>query len=190
MKIGLFFGSFNPIHNGHMAIAGYMAQFTDLDQVWFVVSPHNPFKEKKSLLKGHHRLAMVKAAIEDIPYLKASDIEFGLPQPSYTSVTLAYLADKYPTHEFALIMGSDNLGTFNKWMNYESIIESHRIYIYPRPGHEAVNLINHPSVISTEAPLVELSSTMIRNSLSIDKDARCFMPDAAWLYLDEMNFYK
>lgn len=190
MKIGLFFGSFNPIHNGHMAIAGYMAQFTDLDQVWFVVSPHNPFKEKKSLLKGHHRLALVKSAIEDIPYLKASDIEFGLPQPSYTSVTLVYLVEKYPSNDFALIMGSDTLLTFHKWMNYESIIERHQIYIYPRPGYETDNAGNHPSIITTDAPLVELSSTLIRNSLSTGKDVRCFMPEGAWVYLDEMNFYK
>ncbi|MEZ5173755.1 MAG: nicotinate (nicotinamide) nucleotide adenylyltransferase [Bacteroidia bacterium] len=190
MKIGLFFGSFNPIHNGHMAIAGYMAQFTDLDQVWFVVSPHNPFKEKSSLLKGHHRLAMVKAAIEDISYLKASDIEFGLPQPSYTAVTLAYLAEKYPNHEFALIMGSDTLRTFHKWKNFDTILQNHHLYIYPRPAEIGHSLEKHSQIHITSAPMMELSSTMIRASISGGKDVHCFMPERAWKYMDEMNFYR
>jgi nicotinate-nucleotide adenylyltransferase len=190
MKIGLFFGSFNPIHNGHMAIAGYMAQCTDLEQVWFIVSPHNPLKEKKSLLKGYHRLAMVQAAAEDIDYLKASDIEFGLPVPSYTIVTLAYLTEKYPGHQFAIIMGSDNLENFHKWKNYEVILNSYQIYIYPRRGDSDHPLLKHPSVIFTNAPQVELSSTFIRESISKKKDVRCFMPEKAWFYMNEMNFYR
>ena len=190
MKVGLFFGSFNPIHNGHMAIAGYMAQYTDLDQVWFVVSPHNPLKEKKSLLKGYHRLAMVQAATEDIDYLKASDIEFGLPLPSYTTVTLAYLSEKYPGHQFALIIGSDNLENFHKWKNYEVILNNYQLYVYPRTGHTDHALLQHPSIILTQAPQVELSSTFIRDSISNQKDVRCFMPEKAWVYMHEMNFYK
>lgn len=190
MHIGLFFGSFNPIHNGHLAIAGYMAQFTELDQVWFVVSPHNPFKEKKSLLKGYHRLAMVNAAVEDISYLRGSDIEFGLSQPSYTINTLVHLIEKYPNDEFSLIMGSDNLVHLKKWKNYEEILKHHKIYVYPRPSHSTSDLENHSSVIITKAPLMEISSTFIRNLIAESKDACPFMPFKAWEYLDEMNFYK
>ena len=149
MHIGLFFGSFNPIHVGHLSIAGYMAQFTDLDQVLFVVSPHNPLKEKKSLLKGHHRLAMVNAAIDDILYLRATDIEFSLPQPSYTVNTLVHLSEKYPQHKFSLIMGSDNLQSLDKWKNYEVILSNHSILVYPRPGSAKSAFDNHPSAIMT-----------------------------------------
>lgn len=190
MNVGLFFGSFNPIHNGHLAIAGYMAQFTELNQVWFVVSPHNPFKEKKSLLKGYHRLAMVNAVVEDIPYLKGSDIEFGLPQPSYTINTLVHLTEKYPNINFSLIMGSDNLIHFKKWKNYDEILKYHKIFVYPRPNQQQSEFSNHESVVLTEAPLIELSSTFIRNLIADAKDASPFMPFKAWKYLDEMNFYK
>jgi nicotinate-nucleotide adenylyltransferase len=191
MQVGLYFGSFNPIHIGHLAIAGYFAQFTELDEVWFVVSPHNPFKVKKSLLKGYHRLALVRAAIEDCTYLKASDIEFGLPQPSYTAHTLACLEEKYPQHEFRLIMGSDSLETFTKWRNAEFMLERYRIMVFPRLGHSGGELRLHPSVFWAEAaPQIELSSTRIRTAIAEGKDVRCFMPERAWHYLDEMNFYK
>jgi nicotinate-nucleotide adenylyltransferase len=191
MRIGLYFGSFNPIHVGHLAIAGYFAQFTELDQVWFVVSPHNPFKDKKSLLKGHHRLAMVRAAIEDCTYLNASDAEFSLPQPSFTSNTLAYLGDKFPRHQFYLIMGSDSLEGFPKWRNAEAMLEHYRLMVFPRMGHDGGELRNHPSVYwADDAPQIELSSTMIRRAIAEDKDVRCFVPERAWKYLDEMNFYK
>lgn len=191
MRVGLYFGSFNPIHVGHLAIAGYFAQFTDLDQVWFVVSPHNPFKDKKSLLKGHHRLAMVRAAIEECSYLQASDIEFNLPQPSYTCITLAHLEEKFPRCQFSLIMGSDSLESFPKWRNAEAMLERYRLMVFPRLGHEGGALRAHPSVYWAEgAPKIELSSTMIRNAISEGKDVRCFMPERAWRYLDEMNFYK
>lgn len=191
MRVGLYFGSFNPIHVGHLAIAGYFAQFTELDQVWFVVSPHNPFKEKKSLLKGHHRLAMVNAAIEGFSYLKASDVEFNLSQPSYTVNTLALLREKYPSHQFSLILGSDSLETFPKWRNAEVILEQYRLMVFPRLGHDGGELSNNPSVYWADAaPQIELSSTMIRNAIAEGKDVRCFMPESAWKYLDEMNFYK
>lgn len=190
MHIGLFFGSFNPIHVGHLSIAGYMAQFTALDQVWFVVSPHNPLKEKKSLLKGHHRLAMVNAAIDDILYLRATDIEFSLPQPSYTVNTLVHLSEKYPQHKFSLIMGSDNLQSLDKWKNYEVLLENHSIFVYPRPGFSESTFNKHPSVIITEAPQMDVSSTFIREAIALQKDVKCFMPFEAWKYLDEMNFYK
>lgn len=134
MKTGLFFGSFNPIHNGHMVIANYFAEFSDLKQVWFVVSPHNPLKPAGSLLNDFQRLQLVELAIGDYRKMKVSKIEFGLPKPSYTINTLTHLQEKFPQHEFVLIMGSDNLHTFHKWKNYEQILEYFSIYIYPRPG--------------------------------------------------------
>src|ERR1043166_5303435 len=164
MKIGLFFGSFNPIHCGHMMIAGYMAEFTDLEQVWFVVSPHNPLKQKHTLLQDYHRLALVRTAIADHRKLKASDIEFKLPKPSYTIHTLTYLQEKFPAHQFVLLLGSDNLVTFHKWKNYEQILEHYELYIYPRKESTGEELSNHPKVKLFPAPLVELSSTFIREA--------------------------
>jgi nicotinate-nucleotide adenylyltransferase len=190
MHIGLYFGSFNPVHIGHIAIAGYLAQFSDLEQVWLVVSPHNPLKEKSSLLKDYHRLAMVNAAIEDIPYIRSSDIEFGLPQPSYTINTLTYLKEKYPQHQFSLIMGSDNLAGFHKWKNYELILQAHQLYVYPRPGIDGGELMQHSSVVIVNAPQMDLSSTMIRQAVKDKKDVRCFMPAASWQYMRDMHFYE
>jgi nicotinate-nucleotide adenylyltransferase len=190
MKVGLFFGSFNPIHVGHLVLANYMLSFTDLDKLWFVVSPHNPLKEKKTLLADHHRLEMVSLAIGDHPRLRASDIEFKLPQPSFTVNTLAWLSEKYPDYRFALIMGSDNLNSFRKWKNYEVILEHYQIYVYPRPGFDGGDLRNHPSIVFTEAPVMEISSTFIREAVRNKKDVQYFMPAAAWKYLDEMNFYR
>lgn len=190
MKVGLFFGSFNPIHVGHLVLANYMLSFTDLDKLWFVVSPHNPLKEKKTLLADHHRLEMVNRAIGDHPRLRASDIEFKLPQPSFTVNTLAWLSEKYPDYKFALIMGADNLNSLRKWKNYEVILEHYQIYVYPRPGFDGGDLRNHPSVVFTEAPVIEISSTFIREAVKNKKDVQYFMPAAAWKYLDEMNFYR
>ena len=190
MHIGLYFGSFNPVHIGHVAIAGYLAQFSDLEQVWLVVSPHNPLKEKSSLLKDYHRLAMVNAAIEDIPYIRSCDIEFGLPQPSYTINTLTYLKEKYPQHQFSLIMGSDNLAGFHKWKNYELILQAHQLYVYPRPGIDGGDLMHHSSVVIVDAPQMDLSSTMIRQAVKDKKDVRCFMPAASWHYMRDMHFYE
>jgi nicotinate-nucleotide adenylyltransferase len=132
MKIGLYFGTFNPIHVGHMIIANYMADFTEMDEVWLVVTPQNPLKTKNTLLKDSHRLALVREAVYDNNKLKASDIEFGMPEPNYTSHTLVRLMEKYPEHEFSLIMGEDNLRTFHKWFNHEVILNNHRVYVYPR----------------------------------------------------------
>jgi nicotinate-nucleotide adenylyltransferase len=160
MKTGLYFGTFNPVHIGHLAIAGYMAQFAGLDEVWLVVSPHNPLKEKKSLLKDYHRLAMLRAALENYPYLRASDVEFNLPVPSYTVNTLAYLEEKYPGKEFALILGSDNLESLHNWKNYEVLLQRYSLFVYPRPGHEGGALRQHPRVKwMSNAPLLELSAT-------------------------------
>jgi nicotinate-nucleotide adenylyltransferase len=190
MKIGLFFGSFNPVHCGHMIIASYLAEFTDLDKVWFVVSPHNPLKPKQSLLKDHHRLQMVRIAIDDYPKLKASDIEFGLPQPSYTIHTLAHLFDKHPEHQFVLLLGADNLETFKKWKNWEQILEQVELYVYPRNGSDGGKLLHHPKVKVINAPVMELSSTFIRESIAGGKDVRYMVPGAVWTYLREMHFYE
>ena len=190
MKIGLFFGSFNPVHNGHMVIAGYMAEFTDLEQVWFVVSPHNPLKQKSSLLQDYHRMTLVKIAIGDNRKLKASDIEFKLPRPSYTINTLVSLYEKFPQHQFVLILGSDNLSSFKKWKNYEQILEQAELYVYPRKADDGGELLHHKKVKVIEAPLMELSSTFIRESIKNKKDVRYMLPEKVWEYIDEMNFYK
>ncbi|MDQ3193038.1 MAG: nicotinate (nicotinamide) nucleotide adenylyltransferase [Bacteroidota bacterium] len=190
MKTGLFFGSFNPVHIGHMILANYMAEFTDLQQVWFVVSPHNPFKQKKTLLDEHHRLEMVKLAIGDNPKLKASDIEFKLPQPSYTIDTLTYLKEKYPKHEFALIVGEDNLLNFQKWKNFEQILDQYQLYVYPRVGSNEHALKDHPKVNFVDAPVIELSSSFIRQAIKNKKDIRYMLPNDSARYIEEMNFYK
>jgi nicotinate-nucleotide adenylyltransferase len=190
MKIGLFFGSFNPVHTGHMIIANYFLEFTDLKRVWFVVSPQNPLKEKSSLLAQHHRLALMNLAIGDNSKLKASDIEFKLPQPSYTITTLAHLEEKYPKDKFVLILGSDNLESFHKWKNYEQILANYELYVYPRPNHEGGPLKTHPKVRWVTAPLVEISATFLRNALKENKDIRYFIPSAAYDYIKEMHFYE
>lgn len=188
-NIGLFFGSFNPIHNGHMIIANYILEYSDLDQIFFVVSPQNPFKEKANLLEDYHRLALVKEAIGDTDKYAVCDIEFKMPKPSYTIDTLSYLSEKYPDRSFSLIMGSDNLRTFHKWKNYKEILKNYKIIVYPRPGYEREdNLQENISLI--DAPLMEISSTFIRDAIKKKKDVRYFMPDAAWKYLKEMHFYE
>jgi len=190
MKIGLFFGSFNPIHSGHMVLANYLIEFTELDKIWFVVSPQNPFKKKDSLLDEKQRLHMVNLAIENDNRFKASNIEFKLSQPSYTINTLVHLKEKYPKYQFALIMGADNLETFHKWKNFEEILKYHDIYVYPRPKSAGGDLAKHPKVKMTPAPLIEISSTAIRNAIKDKKDLRYFVPAPVWNYLTEMNFYK
>lgn len=189
MKIGLFFGSFNPVHIGHMAIANYMLEFTGLERIWFVISPHNPFKKKETLLPDVQRLRLVREAIGDFLKFRASDIEFKLPQPSYTIDTLAYLKEKFPKNEFSLIMGSDNLRTFPKWKNYTEILKAHDIYVYPRLGSDSGELRSHPRVKLTDAPLMEISATKIREAIRNKKDVRFFLPEAVWDYIKEMRFY-
>ncbi len=195
-KIGLYFGSFNPIHIGHMAIAGYMTEFTDLDQVWFVVSPHNPLKKKETLLADHHRLYMVQLAIGENIRLKASDIEFKLPVPSYTIDTLTYLEEKYPKNEFCLVMGEDNLYTLDKWKNAIDLIKKHPIYVYPRPGSvkpsspELDNMLSLADIHSGKAPLMDISGTFIRAGIKSGKDMSYFLPPAVWKYIKEMHFYE
>lgn len=190
MKVGLFFGSFNPIHVGHMVLANYFLEFTDLDKIWFVVSPQNPLKEKKTLLSEHHRLQLVRLAIEDNPNMKASDIEFKLPQPSYTINTLTYLKEKYPQYHFVLIMGEDNLQNFHKWKNYEEILKQYEVYVYPRKDSQANDLFKQEKVKRVNAPVMEVSSTFIRESIKNKKDVRYFLSPAVWQYIQEMHFYE
>lgn len=190
MKIGLYFGSFNPVHNGHMVIANYMAEFTDLDQVWLVVSPHNPLKPLGSLLQDYHRFALVTKAIGDYRKLKPSKIEFELPKPSYTINTLVYLQEKHPKHSFVLIMGSDSLATLHKWKNYEMILDGYEIYVYPRPGYDGGKFITHPKIKAIDAPLMELSASFIRKAIYDKKDVRFMLPQDVFNYIDEMGFYK
>jgi nicotinate-nucleotide adenylyltransferase len=192
MKIGLYFGSFNPIHIGHLVIANHMAEYSDLNQVWFVVTPHNPFKKKNSLLDDYQRLEMVYRATKDYTKLKPSDIEFNLPQPNYTINTLTYLQEKYPDHEFSLIMGEDNLKSFHKWKNYQLILENHDIYVYPRVSEEKIEtqFEGHKKIHPVDAPIMELSSTFIRKAIKAGKNVKPMLPEFVWEYLDEMNFYK
>jgi len=192
MKIGLYFGTFNPIHVGHLTIANHLVEHSDLDQVWFVVTPLSPFKKKSSLLDNQQRLEMVYRATKNYNKLRPSDIEFGLKQPNYTIDTLTYLFEKFPEHEFALIMGEDNLKSFHKWKNYELILENHNIYVYPRlsKGKIDTQFNNHPKIHKVAAPIMELSSTFIRNSIKEGKNIRPMLPQHVWEYLDEMNFYK
>jgi nicotinate-nucleotide adenylyltransferase len=192
MKVGLFFGSFNPIHVGHLIIANHMVEYSDLDEIWMVVTPHNPFKKKSSLLDNNHRFELVYRATENYPKIKPSNIEFKLPQPNYTVHTLAHISDEYPKNEFSLIMGEDNLKSFHKWKNYEAILEHHSLYVYPRISGKTTTtqFDNHPKIHKVEAPIVEISSTMIRNGIQSQKNVQALLSESVWKYIDEMNFYK
>ena len=192
MKIGLYFGTFNPIHIGHLIIANHMAEYSDLDQIWMVVTPHNPLKKKSTLLDDYHRLQMVHLATEDYPKIKPSDIEFKLVQPNYTVNTLAHLQEKYPNYKFSLIMGEDNLKSFHKWKNYEVILAHHEIYVYPRLSSEEdlLKLKNHPKIHFVNAPIVEISSTFIRENIKSGKNVKPLLSFDVWEYIDHNNFYK
>lgn len=195
-KVGLYFGSFNPIHIGHMAIAGYMTEFAGLDQIWFVVSPQNPLKKKETLLADHHRLYMVQLAIGDNDRIKASDIEFKLPIPSYTIDTLTYLKEKYVNYKFCLVMGSDNLYTLHKWKNADELVSKYPIYVYPRPETDKPvsgildKILHTADIHHVSAPLMEISGTFIRSSIKTGKDMSYFLPPAVWKYIVEMHFYE
>ena len=186
----LFFGSFNPIHVGHLIIANTMLQQEGIDEVWLVPSPQNPLKERSSLLADHHRLQMVRSAIDDNYRLRACDIEMHLPIPSYTVVTLAALAEKYPDREFCLIMGSDNLATFQRWRNHEYILEHYHLYVYPRPGSERCPLRNHTSVTMVDVPMMDISSSYIRAQIAAGRDVRYLLTEPVYKYLTEMHFYE
>ena len=195
-KIGLFFGSFNPIHIGHLVIASHIAETELVDEVWFVVSPQNPFKEKKSLLEDYHRLALVNEAIEEEENLKSCDIEFSMPKPSYTADTLAYLMDKYPKNEFSLIMGEDNIKSFHKWKNYEVILKNHHIVVYPRLGVDdntkaKPEILSHKNVsLLEDIPVMKISASYIRKRIKEGKSVAYLLTDKVAKYVDEMNFYR
>jgi len=196
IKTGLYFGSFNPVHIGHLVIAGYMTEYASLDQVWFVVSPHNPLKKKETLLADHHRLYMAELAIGDNDRLKASDIEFKLPRPSYTIDTLAYLTEKHQKNEFVLVMGQDTLYTLHKWKNAKELVKDYSLYVYPRPftvqpPHVLLEeLLSKADIHLVNAPLIEISGTFIRGGIKSGKDMSYFLPPAVWKYIKEMHFYE
>ncbi len=202
MKIGLYFGTFNPIHVGHLIIANHMVEHTDLDQVWMVVTPHNPLKKKSTLLDDYHRLHMVHLATENYPKLKPTDIEFKLPQPNYTINTLVYLEEKYANYEFALIMGEDNLNSLHKWKNYEMILKNYSLYVYPRletkdlvadgiaNGIDNFEFQSYSKINMIDAPVVEISSTFIRENIKAKKNVQPLLPTKVWEYIDHNNFYK
>lgn len=197
--IGLYFGTFNPIHVGHLIIANHMVQYAGLDELWFVVSPQNPLKPKASLLADYHRLALVRVAVEENTQLKASNVEFDLPQPSYTIHTLVALSEKHPDHNFTIIMGEDNLNTLPKWKNYEQILEGFSVLVYPRVESDEnlsvrsegkSELIDHPKVTMIDAPLMKISASFIRRSIQDGKDVRYLLTEPVLKYVDEMNFYR
>jgi nicotinate-nucleotide adenylyltransferase len=196
LKIGLYFGSFNPVHIGHIAIAGYMTEFAGIDQVWFVVSPHNPLKKKESLLDDYQRLHMTNLAIGDNLKLKASDIEFKMPLPSYTIDTLARLKEKHPEYRFCLIMGEDNLYTLHKWKNAEELVLGHQIYMYPRPycrkpsSPALGELLSAAKIHTVKAPLMDISGTFIRDGIKKGKNMSYYLPATVWKYIEEMHFYE
>lgn len=196
MKIGLYFGSFNPIHIGHLAIANYMVEFTRIDQIWFVVSPQNPLKDKSNLLRDYHRLEMVHKAIDDDERFRASNIEFDMPKPSYTIDTLTYLHEKFPKYRFSLIMGSDNLQYLHKWKNYRELLSNYKIFVYPRPDYDfelvKLSILSeyNSSFTRVDAPLMEISSSFIRKSIKNKMNLRHFLPKAVYNYIKEMHFYE
>jgi nicotinate-nucleotide adenylyltransferase len=190
MTVGLYFGSFNPIHHGHLLIANYVLEHSSLDQVWFVVSPQNPLKPSASLLNEYHRLFLVQLAIEGEKGLKASDIEFKLPKPSYTVDTLAYLQEKYPANEFSIIMGSDSFQNLPKWKNYTWLLQHYPLYIYMRPEHET--LPTYPgarSITVLDAPLLPISSTEIRKNIKEGRSIRYYVPDAVRTEIERGGYY-
>ena len=189
-RTALFFGSFNPIHVGHLIIANTMLQQEGVDELWFVVSPQNPLKERATLLADHHRMQMVRRAIEDNYKMQACDIEMHLPLPSYTAVTLAALGEKYPEREFCLVMGSDNLATFERWRNYEYILDHYRLLVYPRPGTQRCKLATHPHVTMVDVPMMDISSSYIRQQIAARKAVRYLLTEPVHTYLTEMHFYE
>lgn len=189
MKIGLYFGSFNPVHIGHLIIATQMMNATELEQVWLVVSPQNPLKPSGSLLNEYHRLHLVRIAIEGEKNIKASNVEFGLPKPSYTIDTLTYLHEKYPEQEFAIIMGSDSFENITKWKNYQVILKNYHLYIYKRPGFNIQDNGNS-NIHIVDSPLLEISSTQIRKLIKEDKSFRYLVPDLVVEEIERYGYYK
>jgi nicotinate-nucleotide adenylyltransferase len=188
--IALYFGSFNPIHTGHLIIAESILLQKEIDKVWFVVSPQNPFKKSQGLLNETSRFFLTQLAVENNEYFGASNIEFSLPKPSYTIDTLTYLKEKHPTHTFSLLMGGDNLEHFEKWKNYETILENYKIYVYKRPDASNQNLLNHPNIIILDVPMIEISSTLIRSRIQKKESIRYLVPDVVREEIEKSGFYK
>ncbi len=188
MQTGLLFGSFNPVHTGHLIIATFMVDFVGLDEVWFIVSPQNPLKERDSLVNETHRYEMVKKALEKYPQLKESDIEFDMPRPSYTIDTLKKLENDYPEREFAVIIGTDNIDNIDRWKDYKEVV-SYRFYIYPRLGskNEKLSLFSNAKHIS--APVVEISSRFIRKAAGVGKEFRPYLPAEVYEYIKDNKLY-
>jgi nicotinate-nucleotide adenylyltransferase len=191
MKVGLYFGSFNPIHHGHLVIANFILQHAHLDQVWFVVSPQNPLKRSATLLNEYHRLHLVRLAVEGENRLKASDIEFKLPKPSYTVDTLTYLQEKYPKEEFSIIMGSDSFQNLTKWKNYQWLLQNFPIYVYRRPEHEKLpSYAEARQVEIVDAPLLPISSTEIRSKLKKGESVRYLLPESVLEEIEKSGYYR
>jgi len=190
MRIGLYFGSFNPVHNGHLIIANFITQHTDLEQVWLVISPQNPLKKQGNLLNEYHRLYLVQSSIDEEPALKASDIEFRLPKPSFTIDTLTYLEEKFPFHEFSVIMGSDSFQNLTEWKNFRQLLDKYAIYVYVRPGYPAENPHEKSRVSFLNAPLLEISSTYIRKTIREGKSIRYLVPDKVKNEIEQNGYYK
>ena len=190
MKIGLYFGSFNPIHTGHCIIANFVLSNTNLDQVWLIVSPQNPLKPAGGLLNEYHRLHLVQLAIEGEKNIRVSDIEFRLPKPSFTIDTLSYLKDKYPHHSFSIIMGSDSFENLPKWKNYDHLISHYPIYVYVRPGHENVSFYPNADITVLKSPLLEISSTLIRHNVKEGKSIRYLVPDKVMEEIKRNGYYR
>ena len=189
MKVGLFFGSFNPIHMGHMIVAQVIRELTEIEEIWFIVSPQNPFKKNKNLLHEFDRIDMVRAAISDDYYFRASDIEFNMPRPSYTVDTLTYLSEKHPNHEFKLVIGEDNLSSFHKWKNYQVILENYGLIVYPRPNSEPSDLV-HEKVQLVNAPQIDISATLIRQMIRDGKSPKYLIPEAVINLINAKKFYQ
>ena len=191
-RVGLFFGSFNPIHIGHLIIANHLVEHSNLDEVWFVITPQSPFKQKKSMLDNHQRYELAYLATESYDKLSVSTIEFGLSRPNYTINTLTHISEKFEGIQFAILMGEDNLKSFHKWKNYEAILSDYHIYTYPRISEGKIPQVfeNHPKITHVKAPVIEISSTMIRKGIADGKNVKPLLPKEAWKYIDEMNFYR
>ena len=189
-KIGIYSGSFNPIHHGHVMLANYLVEFSDLDELWFVVTPQNPLKQKGDLLDDDERLKMVQLALGDDPRFHVSDIEMHLPTPSYTINTLTSLSEQNPDCEFVFICGMDSLQNFKNWREYQKILDNYELLVFPREGYDGGELINYPSVTVLKTPILEISSTFIRQCIKEGRDVRHFMPEKAFAYMKTNRFYE
>jgi nicotinate-nucleotide adenylyltransferase len=189
-KVGIYSGSFNPIHHGHVMLANYLVEFSDLDELWFVVTPQNPLKKKEDLLDDDERLKMVQLAISDDPRIHVSDIEMHLPTPSYTINTLTALSEQHPDSEFVFVCGMDSLQNLKNWREYQKILDNYELLVFPREGYDGGELINYPSVTVLKTPILEISSTFIRQCIKEGRDVRHFMPEKAFKYMKEHRLYE